>query len=350
MRVAMYYRNSDVRIEEMPRPEAGPGEMLVKAAACGICGSDVLEWYRMKKAPLVLGHEMAGEVVEVGDGVGGGGGGFSVGDRVFVSHHVACGTCRRCRSGHATACETLHTTNYDPGGFAEFVRVPQINVERGTFRLPDGMSYDDATFIEPVACVLRGQRALGVRAGDTVLVLGSGLAGLLHIVLSKLSGAGRVIATDVSASRLAKARELGADVAIDASGGSVVGRVQEANGGELPERVVLCTGAAPAVAQALEAVDRGGVLLFFAVPTEDVAVPMNRYWRNDVTIRTSYAADGRDIAEAIDLISAGNVPTDAMVTHRLPLGEVQRGFDLMSGSADGRAGEGAVKVVIHPGE
>jgi len=296
---------------------------------------------------------MAGEVVEIGgggDGVegGGGGGGVSVGDRVFVSHHVACGTCRWCLSGHTTACETLHTTNYSPGGFAEYVRVPRINVDRGTFALPESTSYDEATFVEPVACVLRGRRALDVRPGVTVLVLGSGLAGLLHIVLAKLAGAGRVIATDVSESRLAKARELGADVAIDAREGNVIDRVKATNDGELPERVVLCTGAEPAVRQALAAVDRGGVVLFFAVPTDDVAVPMNHYWRNDVTIRTSYAGDGDDIAEAIRLISAGSVPTDAMITHRLPLGEIQKGFDLMSGSAGGEAGEGAVKVIIHP--
>ena len=127
MRVAMYYNNNDVRLEEMPKPKIGPGELLIKAIACGICGSDVMEWYRVKKTPRVLGHEMTGEIVEVGEGVNQ----YKVGDRVFVSHHVPCNTCRYCLSGHHTACETLHTTNFDPGGFAEYIRVPRINVDRG---------------------------------------------------------------------------------------------------------------------------------------------------------------------------------------------------------------------------
>ena len=226
--------------------------------------------------------------------------------------------------------------------------MPAVNVERGTFVLPAELSYDDATFIEPLGCVLRGQRALATAPAGTVLVLGSGLAGLLHIVASRPS-VERIIATDVSASRLDLARELGADVVIDGRE-DVVAAVREANGGDLPERVIICTGAAAAVAQALAAVDRGGVILFFAVPTEDVSVPMNSYWRNDVTIRTSYAADSGDIREAIRWLDEGSVPTEKMITHRLPLDEIQRGFDLMSGSAEGSAGEGAVKVIIHPNE
>ena len=137
MQVAMYYSNKDIRIEEMPRPKIGPEEILVKVMACGICGSDVMEWYRIRKAPRVLGHEMTGEIVEVGKNVKN----FKVGDRVFVSHHVPCNTCRYCLSGNHTACETLHTTSFDPGGFSEYVRVPPINVDRGTFLLPEEISF-----------------------------------------------------------------------------------------------------------------------------------------------------------------------------------------------------------------
>jgi L-iditol 2-dehydrogenase len=127
MRVAMYYNNKDVRLEEMPTPQVGPGEVLLKSLACGICGSDVMEWYRIHKAPLVLGHEATGEIVETGEDVKR----FKKGDRVFVSHHVPCNTCHYCLNGNHTVCDTLRSTNFDPGGFAEYVRVPEINVDRG---------------------------------------------------------------------------------------------------------------------------------------------------------------------------------------------------------------------------
>src|SRR3972149_6697016 len=139
MRVAMYYNNRDVRLEEMPVPRIGAGEVLVKVLASGICGSDVLEWYRIKKAPLVLGHEIAGEIWDRGEGVTS----YRTGAPVFVSHHVPCNTCHYCLNDHHTACETLHTTNYDPGGFAEFIRVPRINVDRGVFGLPGGASFQE---------------------------------------------------------------------------------------------------------------------------------------------------------------------------------------------------------------
>ena len=194
MRVAMYYNNRDVRLEEQPKPEIGPGEIMVKVIASGICGSDVLEWYRIKKAPKVLGHEITGEIVEVGEGVEN----CRIGDRVFVSHHVPCNTCHYCLNGYHTACETLHTTNYDPGVFAEYIRVPKINVDRGLFILPDEVSFEDGVFIEPLACVVRGQRVAQLRQAQSVLILGSGISGLLHILLARAVGAGRIIATDIS--------------------------------------------------------------------------------------------------------------------------------------------------------
>jgi len=339
VRVAMYYRNSDVRLQQMPTPQAGDSEILVKSIACGICGSDVLEWYRIKKAPLVLGHEMAGEIVEVGAGVER----FSIGDRVFVSHHVPCNTCRFCLSGHHTACETLHSTNYFPGGFAEYVRVPPINVDRGTFRLPNSMTYEEATFIEPFSCVLRGQRSLGIDPGGTVLVLGSGISGALHIVTARRLGAGRIIATDVHPFRLGLARELGADAVINGDD-DVPQRVREANDGFLADRVILCTGAPAAAEQALLSVERGGKVLFFAVPTGDITVPINEFWRNDITILTSYAGAPADLAAALELIRAGSLPTEKMITHRLPLAETQRGFQLVA-----EAGE-SLKVIIYPNQ
>ncbi len=339
MRVAKYYRNNDVRLEEMPKPRIGKGEILVKSLACGICGSDVLEWYRLKKAPLVLGHEMTGEIVEVGEGVDR----FRKGDRVFVSHHVPCNTCHLCLSGHHTACETLHTMNFDPGGFAEYIRIPPINVDRGVFLLPDSVSYDDATFVEPLACVLRGQRKMDIDPGSSVLVLGSGISGALHIVMARLFGAGRIMATDVHPFRLNLAKELGAETAIPADE-NVAERVRQANGGRLADRVILCTGAPAAVDQALGGVERGGQVLFFAVPTGDITIPIQELWRNDVTLTMSYAGDPTDLAQAVELIRAGRIPTEKMTTHRFPLAETQEAFRLVAEAGD------SLKVIIHPNE
>jgi L-iditol 2-dehydrogenase len=339
MRVAMYYNNRDVRLEEMPTPQIGPGELLVKVMASGICGSDVMEWYRIKKAPLVLGHEITGEIVEVGQGVER----YQVGDRVFVSHHIPCNTCRYCLNGQHTVCETLHTTNYDPGGFAEYLRVPRLNVDRGVFLLPDEVSYEEGAFIEPLACVVRGQRVAGLQPGQTVLVLGSGISGLLHIALARALGAGRIVATDVNEYRLTAAQRLGAEVVIHAEE-DVPARLRQANEGRLADLVIVCTGAFPAFPQALQSVDRGGTVLFFA-PTEpgvDLPVPVNDFWRNGITLMPSYGNSPLDAVVAIELIRARRVPVHEMITHRLSLAETGLGFQLVA-----EAGE-SIKVIIEP--
>jgi L-iditol 2-dehydrogenase len=374
MRVAMYYRNNDVRLEEMPTPTLRPGELLVKVMASGICGSDVLEWYRVKSAPRVLGHEIAGEVVESSKPTHGGGWEshepFAVGDRVFVTHHVPCNTCRFCLAGHHTACETLHRTNFDPGGFAEFVRVPALNVDRGTSRLPPDVSCEAATFVEPLGCVVRAQRLMGIEPGQTVLVIGSGIGGLLHVKLAR--SAARIIATDIQPYRLDFARRCGADAVIDvgttAQGPSKpahgAGReshvppsrpvpdpdsafpeqVRSLNDGRLADRVIVCAGAPSAIRQALSAVERGGKVLFFAVPPPgaDVPIDLAALWRNEVTLLTSYGAAPNDLAQALDLIHSRRLLVDDLITHRLPLSETQLGFQLVAAARE------SVKVIIEP--
>ncbi len=339
MRVAMYYNNQDVRLKEMSTPRIGRGELLIKVLASGICGSDVMEWYRLKKAPLVLGHEITGEIAEVGQDVDG----YHVGDRVFVAHHVPCNTCRYCLHGLHTVCETLHTTTFDPGGFAEYLRVPPLNVDRGVFLLPDEISFEDGTFIEPLACVVRGQRLSHLLPGQTVLVLGSGISGLLHVAMARASGASRIIATDISKYRLNAALGLGADYVIHAEEDVPV-RLRQANDDRLADLVIVCTGAFSAFCQALQSVDRGGTVLFFA-PTEPgkaLPVPVNEFWRNGITLMTSYGASPLDIGVAIELIRACRVPVHEMITHRLGLAETGLGFRLV---AEGRE---SIKVIIEP--
>ena len=339
MRVAMYYNNRDVRLEEMPVPRIGPGELLVRVRASGICGTDVMEWYRIQKAPRVLGHEVAGEIAGVGEGVER----YRGGDRVFVSHHVPCNHCRYCLSGHHSVCDTLRRTNFDPGGFAEYIRVPQINVKLGTFLLPDELSFEEGSFIEPVACVVRGQRLARLQPGQSILVIGSGISGLLHVQLARVRAAARVVATDINNYRLKVARELGADATIHGAD-DVPTRLREVNDGRLADLVIVCTGADPAIQQAIQSVERGGTLLFFA-PTAagvNVGIPLYEFWRNEVTVTTSYAASPEDIVEAVELIRTRRVRVREMITHRLSLAEAAVGFQLVAGGQD------SIKVILQP--
>ena len=340
MRVAMWYNNRDVRVEEMPTPRTGPGELLVRVEACGICGSDVMEWYRLDRAPLVLGHEIGGQIVAVGDGVDR----YKEGDRISAAHHVPCNTCYYCLNGHHTACDTLRQTNFDPGGFAQYIRLPAINVDRGVFLLPDEVSFEEATFIEPLACVLRGQKRARIQSGQSVLVIGSGISGLLHVRLASAVGAGLIAATDISYYRLEAAQRFGADVTIDAAEYSPE-RLRQVNQGRLADLVIVCTGATSAIRQALASVERGGTILFFAPTDPGVAIPVSIneiFWRNDVTFTTSYAGSPADYAAALELIRTRRVPVTEMITHRLGLSETGKGFQIVAEA------QNSVKVVIDP--
>ncbi len=339
MRAAVYYRNDDVRVEEVPKPSIGKGEVLLKVSMCGICGSDVMEWYRIKKAPRVLGHEAVGVISEVGQAVEG----YGVGDRVFVSHHVPCNTCSYCLRGDHTACETLHSTNIDPGGFAEYAGVPEINVGTGLFPLPPGVSDEEGVFIEPLGCVIRGQRRMGIGPGDTVLVLGSGVSGILHIQLAKAKGASRVISTDINEHRIKYAQRFGADEVFDARD-EVNALAREANGGRGFDHVIVSTAALPAIKQGLQCVEDGGTILLFAPTQPGVELPLdlNDLWSRQLTVTTTYAASPDDLTAALEMIRSKSVNVREMVTHRLGLDETGDGFRIVAEARD------SLKVVIEP--
>ena len=320
----MYYNNNDIKIIDIPKPQINDGEILVKVMASGICGTDVMEWYRIKKGPRVLGHEISGDIVETKSEK------FNVGDRVFVSHHVSCNNCKYCKEGNETACETLHKGNYDPGGFSEFIRVPKMNVDSGTYLLGD-VSYEEGTFVEPLGCCVRGQRLIDVKKNQTVLILGSGISGLLNIQLAKLKGA-KVIATDIDEYRLRKAKEFGADEIINAN--------EKLN--VKADRVIVCAGAMQAVEQAFECIDRKGRILLFAIPNKNVTIPTVDFWRNELRIESSYGAGPKDLEESLGLIKNGKTNVKDMITHKLPLEDIQKGFKLV---ADGKD---SLKVVIEP--
>ena len=337
MQVCMWYNNKDIRLEEAPTPSPGPGEMLVKVMACGICGSDVVEWYRLPRAPLVQGHEAGVEVVETGAGVSQ----YKKGDRLFIAPKAPCMKCIYCLKGHYPQCSAIQDRL--PGAFAEYILVPKELVASGVYRLPDNVSYDQATFIEPLACVVRAQRLASIEAGQTVLILGSGMSGLLHIQLAKHKQC-KVMATDANKRRLELARNFGADHVADAAA-DVPEELLRFNGRKA-DAVIVATSALSALKQAWESVDMGGVVVLFTVPGPDkeVVVPINDFWRKEIRICTSYDGGPQDIEEAIDLIASRVIQVDDLITHRLPLKDADKGFRLLL------AGDESLKVIIKPQE
>jgi L-iditol 2-dehydrogenase len=335
MKVSRWYNNADIRLEEVPKPKPGPKEMLVKVLACGICGSDIVEWYRLPRAPLVQGHEIGALVVETGSAVQK----FKAGDRVFIAPKVACQQCEYCRQGHHPVCANVKDRL--PGGFAEYILVPEALVDKGTYRLPDNMTYEQSTFIEPLACVVRAQRLAGLARNQTVLILGCGMSGLLHIKLAKTKGC-TITATDMNDTRLALAKKFGAGLTLKATD-AVPDRLLKETGRKA-DAVIVCTSSLSAIEQAWKCVDKGGVVVFFAVPEpgKQVTLPINDFWTKEVRILTSYYCGPDDLAAALELLASGALTVDDLITHRLPLAETAQGFKLV---LDGQA---SIKVIIQP--
>jgi L-iditol 2-dehydrogenase len=311
--------------------------MLIKVISCGICGSDIVEWYRLPRAPLVQGHEIGAEVVAAGDSVKK----FKPGDRVFVAPKVPCLKCFYCQNGHYPQCSEIKERL--PGGFAEYILVPQILIENGAYLLPPQISYDQSTFIEPLACVVRAQRLAHVKKGSSVLVIGCGMSGLLHVKLARARGC-TVVAADINPMKLECAGQMGADIVIHAA--ENVAEQLIARTGRKADVVLLCASADSALEQAWSSVDKGGAIVLFAVPAPDkkVVVPVNDFWMKEITILTSYYCGPPDIVESMQLIAAGNVTVDDLITHRLPLADIARGFQLV---LDGRE---SIKVIVKPHE
>ncbi|MEW5785709.1 MAG: zinc-dependent dehydrogenase [Bacillota bacterium] len=337
MKVSMWYNNKDIRIAEVPTPTPRPKEMLVKVMSCGICGSDIVEWYRLPRAPLIQGHELGAEVVQVGTSVKK----YKPGDRVFIAPKVPCMQCYYCQNGYYPQCSQVKERL--PGGFAEYVLVPEMLINNGTYLLPDDVTYDQSTFIEPLACVIRAQRLASVKEGQIVMVLGCGMSGLLHVKLAKSANA-RVIATDISAKRLEFSQNAGADLTINAADNVAQRLVDET--GRKADVVILCTSSMLAVEQAWECVDKGGAIIFFAVPDpkNTVTVPINDFWTKEVRILTSYYCGPPDLNKALELITSGKINVDDMITHTLSLNNIAKGFQLVT------EGKDSVKVIIRPND
>lgn len=338
MRAAVYYANKDVRVEERPIPRIGPGEVLVKTEACGLCGGEAMEWYLAPRAPKILGHEPAGVIVELGEGVSG----FAVGDRVFVHHHVPCHACRDCQRGAATLCPEYSKTHIDPGGFADYFRVPAENVPE-MLRLPDHLSFEEACVIEPMSDCLFGLQTLRVVSGDTIAVQGVGFMGLCFVQLARLFPFARIVALDFSDWRLERALELGATHTINPRREDAPAVLRDINDGRLADAVVSTAPSATAWTAALDLVGTGGTLHVNAPPHPDerVQVDPNRLYFSGITINNAYSSTQAETTAVLGLIASGRVDARSLVTHRFGFDGVAEGIDLIV-----QAGESIKSVII----
>ncbi len=341
MKVAKLYSCSDIRIEDIPIPEIGHGDALMKTKASGICSGDAMPWYIEKKAPLVLGHEPAGEIIEVGNNVTS----FKPGDRVFAHHHAPCLTCRYCKRGDYVHCETWKNTKIIPGGISEYILIPEINLENDTLILPEDLSYEDGTLIEPTACVVKSLKRAGVIIDrgsslhtphsllsyrDTVLVIGLGVMGILNILVARKYGAGRIIGADMVPSRIERAKEFGVDDVIDVSKDSLPDALKKLTDGEMAQLVIVGPNSAEAMAHGISCAGPGGTVLLFtpAKPGEKLTIDPNEIYFKDINLITSYSCGPDDTKEALNLIHKGIVTAKKLVTHRFPIDETEKAYRL----------------------
>ena len=344
MLAATFYAPGDIRLEEIDKPVVRDGEVLIRVRNCSTCGTDVKisrSGHPNMTPPQVMGHEIAGEVVEVGDGVSG----WSVGDRVQVIAAIPDGTCAECLAGHPAVCEHQLSMGYQfPGGFAEYMIVPrEVLVVDGLNRIPEGLSFAEASLAEPLACVLNGQELARVGEGDTVVIVGSGPIGCLHVRLARARGAAKIILIDLNAERLAQAAELvKPDLTIVSSEADPVAAVLHATGGRGVDVVITAAASGTAQEQGLRMLARRGRLSLFGGLAKDapnITVDANLVHYRELTIVGVNGSSPEHNRTALDLIASGAVPVADLITHRLPLDRVLDAIDIVA------RGE-AIKVTI----
>jgi L-iditol 2-dehydrogenase len=336
VKAAVLREEGRLRPETWPRPVIGAGEVLLRLRGCGLCGSDIAKVGAPGTAiPLVLGHEVVGDVVEVGDGVTA----LAVGDRAVAAHHVPCGACHYCTRGSESMCAAFKTSNLDPGGFAEYVRVPAVNVRHATFKIPAHVGDEAASFVEPLACCARAVRRARVRPGDTAVVIGLGSIGGLFVQLLRRAGA-RVVGVDVLEERVVLGKRLGAEAA--GVPDAMAPLVRELSDGRGADLVVVTGGGVAVVPWATRAIRDGGSLHFFAGGAGDaLPLPLDVLYKRELTVTATYSSSPADLAAAFGMIAAGEIGTEALVTHRLPLDRLDEGVALMRRQA-------ALKVFVTP--
>ncbi len=332
MRAAVLYDIDDIRIEERDIPELRGGDLLVRTAASGICSGDLMPWYIRRKAPFVFGHEPAGIVVAVGDPApcDREGRTFVPGDRVFTHHHAPCLACRACKRGDYVQCATWRKTALDPGGMAEYFRVPAENIG-DTLRLPDGLDFVAGALVEPLGCVVKSLRRAALREGDVLYVIGLGIMGLLHVALARSRGVD-VIASDFLAERRRLAEGFGA-ATLDAAADPLV-RLRELTDGRGADVVVCGPGTPVALQHAIDAVAPGGTVVMFTPLEPGTPFPLDQpslYFR-DITLVASYSCGPDDTQAALRAVAEGGIDPERLGVRQLPLDEVAGAYQAMRAS------------------
>jgi len=340
LKAALVGSRGRLRLADVGVPRIGREEILVKMKVCGVCGTDLEKLQGMRVTPPVLGHEVAGDIEEVGPGVND----YSRGDRVAVHHHVPCGNCHYCVHGDETMCPDFPKSNLDPCGFAERFRVPEVNVSEGAvFRIPDSMNYEEAAFAEPTGCCIRGLNRLGVQRGESFLVIGAGPAGLTHIQLLRSLGAHQIFATDLVESRLEWARKFGADATFNAAKTDLKKTILDATGGRGVDKAIVASGSTKAIEASLRLVRKGGKILLFGIPPQGslLTCDASDIFIREIRLIPSYSTTENEMKSALEVIASKRVQLAGMITHRFQLLEITEAFRVAADAAS------SLKVMIH---
>jgi L-iditol 2-dehydrogenase len=340
MRAARAYAFDDVRVEEVPLARLEPGDIRVRVMVCGVCSSDAMDWYVSRKVPVVLGHEPVGVVHEVTPEVED----LDVGDRVFFHHHVPCMVCRACQRGQYTSCQRFRETSLDPGGFAEFVRVPAEIVRLDVLKLPDEISDETAAFVEPVGCSLRAFDKLNVGAASSLWVIGAGPMSLINIRLARHFGADPIIVTDPVEVRRDFALGAGADVVLDPNASDFEEKMLEATNGWGAEKIIVGPGSVQAIEHGLAHAAPGAIVLVYTPTPPDAKVayrPHDLYFK-EVTITHSYSAGPVETRQALDILVSGELEVEDLITHRFGLDGVGEALEMA------KAHDESLRSMVYP--
>lgn len=332
MRAAVYAGPGDIRVEAYPTPDPpGAGELMVRVRACGVCGSDVTDWYMTPRAPVVLGHEPAGDIVAIGDGVTD----FKVGDRVALHHHVPCMICDLCQHGHYTLCPTFKNTRLFPAGMAEYVRIPAEIVNKDILKLPDDMPYEVGALIEPIACCVRALDRSNIRQGDTLVIMGAGFNGIVMALLAPHWGVDKVALLDRLPVRIERARSMGLTL-FDVDDADVREQVRAWADDRGPHAVIVTPSNQKALDMGFDLTAPGGTLLLYAPhkPGEPWSLNTNRMLFQEITVTGTYSASPFDTRRALSLLHNKIIDTNLLITHRFPIAEADKAWHLTKAAGD----------------
>lgn len=338
MKTLVYTGPGEVKLESKEHPgQPGPGELLVRVKVCGICGSDVTDWYMIPRAPVVLGHEPAGDVAAVGEGVTD----FKIGDRVALHHHMPCMVCDLCRRGAYTNCAQFKRTRLYPAGLAEYVRVPREIVAGDVLKIPDHLSYEAGSLIEPVACCVRALDRANVCPSDTVIVMGAGFNGIVFALLAPHWGADRVAVLDRTPVRLERAQKIGLKT-FNVDAPDLQDQIKAWGGPNGANVVVVTPSKTPVIEQGLRMVAPGGTLMMYGPPAPDDRwqLDVNYIFFKEINIASSYSAGPYETRRTLSMLASGVIDPNVLITHRFPLEQADRAWYMTKAAGD------SLKVVV----